>query len=180
MFKKTVTYENFAGVKVTKDFYFHLSKGELLEMGVSDMEGRILRIVDAKDGLAILREFKAFIKMSVGLRSEDGERFLKDPESQSVLLDSPAYDELLMELCTNENASVEFINNLIPEKMRKEMQAQLAQHVGVPTKLPEELEDNRPAWERERRNPTKLELQTMTPEQLREAFAKKLGDKVDE
>ena len=32
MLKKTVTYENYLGVTVTKDFYFNLNKAELTKM----------------------------------------------------------------------------------------------------------------------------------------------------
>lgn len=178
MFKKTIQYEDFNGNTREKDFYFHLSKAELLELaadGDSMME-RIKRIIAAKDGKAIINEFRQLIKMSVGMRSEDGERFIKDREAQSHLLDSPAFDSLLMELCTQTNASVEFVTQLIPEKMRKEMQKAVeAQKDKRPDgTIPDpfkEAEDDRPAYQRENRHPTNAEMLSMSKQELAAAFA---------
>lgn len=174
MFKKTIEYEDFNGDKVTKDFYFHMSKAELLEMAADGnaMMERLNRIIADKNSKAILREFRVIIMSSCGLRSEDGQRFVKTPEAQSELLDSPAYDELLLELCTKADASVEFVKNLIPEKMQKEMQEQLklqnAETVN-PFKEPAD-DDPRPTWLKEGRNPTPVELQNMSKEEMILAF----------
>ena len=35
MFKKTITYEDYNGVKRTEDFHFHFSKAEIIEMQLS-------------------------------------------------------------------------------------------------------------------------------------------------
>lgn len=175
MFKKTIEYEDFNGETVTKDFYFHMSKAELLEMAADGnaMMERLNRIIADKNGKAILREFRVIIMSSCGLRSEDGQRFIKTPEAQSELLDSPAYDELLLELCTKAEAASEFVKQLIPEKMQKEMKAQLEKQgtaeVVDPFKQPV-ADDPRPAWMKEERNPTQRELQGMTAEELRLAF----------
>jgi hypothetical protein len=168
MFKKTVEFEDFDGNKQSKDFYFHISKAELLEMAATadDMQNRIKRIIDAKDGGAILNEFRALIKLAVGVRSEDGQRFVKDEAAQSTLLDSPAFDELLMELATNTDASVEFVRQLIPEKVQKEMQEQLKKQQGSPDPF-KEVEDNRPVYQKEHRIPTDDEVRVMSSEELR-------------
>ena len=56
MLKKTITYTDYNGVERTEDFYFNLTKAELMEMeigttgGMADM---IKRIIDAKDAPAI-------------------------------------------------------------------------------------------------------------------------------
>lgn len=167
MFKKTVEFEDFDGNRQSKDFYFHISKAELLEMAATsdDMQARIKRIIESKDGGAILNEFRELIKLAVGVRSEDGQRFIKDAAAQSTLLDSPAFDELLMELATNANASVEFVQQLIPEKMQKEMQNQLKKNASGPNPFAEP-EDNRPAWVKEHRLPTEKELAGMSQQEL--------------
>lgn len=169
MFRKIITFENLDGETVSKEFYFHLSKTELLSMsGEGDeMIARIKRIIDTKDIRAIVQEFRELVKLSVGVRSEDGSQFLKTPEAQSQLLDSPAFDELLMELCTNAGASAEFVNNLIPKKMQDELQARLkAQGDGTAPDPFKEPEDTRPAWEREHRHPTDAEVRTMDKDEL--------------
>jgi hypothetical protein len=165
MFKKTVTFKDFNDETRTQDFYFHISKVELIALatGSDDMQERIKRIIASQDGAAILKELRDIIKLAVGIRSEDGQRFVKDEAAQSILLDSPAYDELLMELATDANKCSDFIAQLIPEKMQKEMQAQLQKN--NPTAAAPE--DTRPAYQREHREPTEAELDEMTRDELR-------------
>lgn len=175
MFKKTITYTDFNDEQQTQDFYFHMSKAELLALtaDADSMMARIQRIIAAKDGKSILQEFRALIRMACGVRSDDGARFIKTPEAQGVLMDSPAYDELLMELCTNADASAEFVRQLIPEKMQEEMRKQMGAQQG--SEIPDpfktyEPTDIRPAWLKEDRNPTDQELMNMSNEELRLAF----------
>jgi len=175
MFKKTITFTDFNDQKQTQDFYFHFSKSDLVALasdGTTMME-RIERIMKANDGRAILNEFRAIVSQACGVRSEDGARFIKSPEAQSVLMDSPAFDELLMELATNAEASAEFVRQLIPEKLQNEVMEQLKNSKGGTVEVPDpfrETVDNRPAWMKEHRNPTQDELMAMSPEELRLAF----------
>ena len=39
MLKKTITYEDFNGETVSEDFFFHLSKAELVELEMSHTGG---------------------------------------------------------------------------------------------------------------------------------------------
>jgi hypothetical protein len=176
MFKKTVEFEDFDGNKQTKDFYFHISKADLLAMAANgdEMQARIERITKALDGAAILQEFRELIKLAVGVRSEDGQRFTKDAAAQSTLLDSPAFDELLMELATDAGASVEFVQQLIPEKMQKELAAQLKKNQSAEPLIIDPLADkvdNRPAYQKEHRHPTHVEFDAMNKEEMADAYA---------
>jgi hypothetical protein len=128
MFKKTVEFEDFDGNKQSRDFYFHISKAELIELSTSadDMQSRIKRIIEAGDGKAILHELREFIKLSVGVRSDDGQRFIKDEAAQNTLFQSPAYDELLMELATDANACANFVQQLIPETVGQRIRRRTA------------------------------------------------------
>lgn len=172
MFKKTIEFTDFNGQQISQDFYFHLSKAELLAMAADGktMMDRIQRLIDTNDGRAILAEFTEIIKQAAGVRSEDGSRFIKTDEAKSVLMDSPAFDELLMELATNANASAEFVNQLIPKKMQQEMLTQMGKKSEETSDPFKEQEDNRPAWMKEHRNPTNEELMKMGPDELRLAF----------
>jgi hypothetical protein len=181
LFKKTITFKNFNDEEVTQDFYFHMSKAELLAMAadVSVMMARIQRIIDAKDGRAILQEFRDIIEASIGMKSEDGSRFIRDGVARSQFMDSPAYDELLMELCASADAASQFIQNLIPEKMQEEMHKQLAlqktESAPDPFKQVEPA-DPRPAWIKEGRNPTHSELKMMDIEEMRLAFQNRITE----
>ena len=83
MLKKTITYTDYNSVERTEDFYFNLTKAELMEMeigttgGMADM---IKRIVDAKDAPAIIKIFKELVLKAYGEKSADGKRFVKSEE----------------------------------------------------------------------------------------------------
>lgn len=173
MFKKTISFEDFNGNQKKHDFYFHISKAELLEMASAGdaMQKRLQRIIAAKDGSAILQEFRDLIKLSVGVRSEDGQRFIKDEAAQSTLFDSPAFDELLMELATDAHASAEFVKELIPEKMQKAMIDKLQESQGAPDPFAYEDGSSKPAYVQENRQPTQSELQAMSKDELVQAMA---------
>lgn len=169
MFKKTINFKDFDGNPQTGVFYFHISKAELLAMSANgdEMQARIRRIIAEKDGAKILNEYRELIKLAVGIRSEDGQRFVKDEASQSILLDSPAFDELLMELATDAEAASDFVQQLLPEKMQKEMIDQLRKS-NSETETPE---DTRPAYQKEHRHPRQNEFASMSTEELAEAMA---------
>jgi len=118
MLKKTVTYKDFNGEEVKEDFFFHLSKAELIEMEMGydgGLSGVMKRIIEAQDGRALVMEFKNIILSSYGQKSEDGRRFIKTPELREEFASSEAYSELFMELATNENSAAEFMNGIVPE-----------------------------------------------------------------
>jgi len=173
MFKKTIKFKNFMDQEVEKEFYFHLSKADLIRMAAGgSMEARLKRIIASNNNEEIFKEFEEIIRSAVGVRSEDGETFIKDAVAQSRLMDSPAYDELMVEIVTNPTAAVEFIQNLLPEKMQKELKAELDK-VGQ-EKAPDpfaDKEDSRPAYQKEHRDPTTEELRKMSHQEMVTAFA---------
>jgi len=127
--KKTITYEDFNGETVSEDFFFHLSKAELVELELSHEGGlsaALERIIAAEDGKSIIAEFKNIILSSYGVRSEDGRRFVKNQTLRDEFESTEAYSTLFMELVTDTDAAVVFVNNVIPAGMAEEA-AKLAQ-----------------------------------------------------
>lgn len=123
MLKKTITYEDFNGDSVSEDFFFHLSKAELVEMELSHEGGlsaSLQRIVAAEDGKGIVAEFKNIILGAYGKRSDDGKRFIKNQALRDEFESTEAYSSLFMELVTDTDAAVEFINGVVPQDMAKE------------------------------------------------------------
>jgi hypothetical protein len=121
--KKTITYEDFNGETVSEDFFFHLSKAELIELEMSHEGGlsaSLQRIVDAKDGKGIIEEFKNIILSAYGKRSEDGKRFVKNQLLREEFESTEAYSALFVELVTDTDAAVEFINGVVPANMIEE------------------------------------------------------------
>lgn len=118
MLKKTITYNDYNGVERTEDFYFNLSKAEIIEMELSVAGGlveTIQRIVDAKDTPAIVKLFKDLVFKAYGEKSLDGKRFMKSEELSIAFSQTEAYSQLFMELATNDKAASDFVNGIIPK-----------------------------------------------------------------
>lgn len=129
MIKKTITYTDYDGVSRTEDFYFNLSKPELMEMDFSEsggMEKAIKKIVDAQDTKKIIEVFKDIILRSYGEKSADGKHFVKVRDGHRLaeeFAQTEAYSELFMELATDDKAAAEFINGIIPQSLAAEIAA---------------------------------------------------------
>ena len=117
MLKKTITYTDYNGVEKTEDFYFNLSKAEIMEMELSTYGGlaeMIKRIIDAQDGPAIIKVFKELILKAYGVKSPDGKRFIKSEELLTEFSQTEAYSNLFMELSTDADAASGFIKGIMP------------------------------------------------------------------
>lgn len=118
MIKKTITYKDFNGADRTEDFYFHLSKTELMEMELSVDNGLseyMQLIVDAKDGKQIMAVTKEVILKSYGEKSIDGRYFDKSETLSNRFYNSPAYDVLFEELVTDAKTAAEFFKGIMPD-----------------------------------------------------------------
>ena len=119
--KKTIKYSDYNGTEREEDFYFNLSKVELLEMEMSTeggLENKIKKIVESNDKPEIVKYFKDIIKQSYGKKSEDGKRFIKDPKDFEEFAQTEAYVNLFMELATNSDAAANFVNGIIPQGLK--------------------------------------------------------------
>ncbi len=117
MLKKTITYTDYDGNERTEDFFFNLTKAEVLEMemGVNGgMTKLIQRLVAEQDMGQISKTFKDIILRSYGEKSLDGKYFEKSPEISRRFSQTEAYSELFMELLDQEKASA-FINGILPQ-----------------------------------------------------------------
>lgn len=117
MLKKTIIYEDFDGNKRTEDFYFHLTKAEVLEMemGVSGgMSQMLKRIIAEQDSKRIIETFKDIILKSYGEKSPDGKKFVKSKELSTAFSQTEAYSQLFIELATDADAASNFVNGVLP------------------------------------------------------------------
>lgn len=124
MLIRPITYEDLDGNEVTENFYFNLSKPELVEMEVEYSEGFkaiIEKIIAANDRKGLIEQFKKIVLMTYGIRSEDGKRFIKSDQLREEFSQTPAYDALFMELSTNDGAAVEFLTGVLPRDLRGDM-----------------------------------------------------------
>lgn len=128
MLKKTITYSDYNGNSRTEDFYFNLTKTELMKMEMSTTGGlgeMVKRIVEAQDTPALIKIFEDLILKAYGVKSLDGKRFEKSDELSIAFAQTEAYDQLFMELATDADAAAKFINGIVPAEMAKELPKQL-------------------------------------------------------
>lgn len=165
MLKKTITYTDFNGDEVSEDFFFHLSKAELVELELSrqgGLEATIKRIAAAEDGKEIIAEFKNIILTSYGRRSDDGRRFVKNQALRDEFESTEAYSTLFMELVTDADKAAEFVRGVIPQDLAEEAaKIAVAPPVLVPEPSPEKREE-----EREVRVVTQAEMAQMSYEEI--------------
>lgn len=117
MLKKTIPYNDYNGGERTEDFYFNLSKAEIMEMEMGTTGGfveMINRIVAAQDTASIVKIFKEIILKAYGVKSPDGKRFIKSKELSEEFAQTEAYSNLFMELATDADAAAAFINGIVP------------------------------------------------------------------
>lgn len=118
MLKKTIKYQDYNGTERTEDFYFNLSKAEIMEMEMSTAGGlseMIQNIVKTQDAPSIIKIFKDLILKAYGEKSPDGKRFIKSEELSAAFSQTEAYSQLFMELATDADAAAAFVNGIIPK-----------------------------------------------------------------
>lgn len=117
MLKKTITYKDYNDVERTEDFYFNLTKAELMEMELGTTGGMaemLKKIVAAQDGPTIIKTFKDLVLRSYGQKSPDGKRFIKNDELREAFAQTEAYSQLFMELALDADAAAKFVNGIMP------------------------------------------------------------------
>lgn len=127
MIKENIAYTDYNGVERKEDFYFNLTKAEIMEMEMSTKGGlaeMIQRIIAAQDQPAIIKIFKDLIIKSYGVKSADGKRFIKNDEVVEEFVQTEAFSQLFMKLATDPDAAAKFVNGIVPADMAKQMAEQ--------------------------------------------------------
>ena len=126
MLKKTIKYEDYNGTEREEDFYFNLTKAELMEMEMSTTGGlaeMIQNIVKTQDAPAIIKIFKDLVLKAYGEKSADGKHFNKFDENGNPLSlafsQTEAYSNLFMELATDAEAATNFVNGIVPKDIEQ-------------------------------------------------------------
>lgn len=121
MLKKTIVYHDYDGNERSENFYFNLSKAEVMEMECSfsgGMTNVIEQMVNTQDVVRIMELFKKIIMAAYGEKSADGKRFMKiGPDGRRLaegFVETEAYSELFMELVSDPKKFADFIAAVIP------------------------------------------------------------------
>ena len=126
MVKKTITFTDFEGKEVTKDFYFNLSKMEfrVLDRKIpGGLQNMIDQIMKEKDEDRLIDLLDILILESYGEKSEDG-RFVKEDRFgrrlSSFFKVSEAWDTLFMNMVQNEKELSEFLSGIVPKDVAEQ------------------------------------------------------------
>lgn len=123
MIKKEIIYTDYNNVERKENFYFNLNKAELMDMefgttgGFSEM---VNRLIETQDQPTIMRIFKEFILKAYGEKSADGREFNKSEELSRRFSQTEAFSVLYMELLSDTNKAVQFINGIVPADIAAE------------------------------------------------------------
>lgn len=119
MLKKTMTTVDFGGTERTEDYYFNLTKAEIMEMQLCTDGGfveTVKKIVEAKNQLELTRLFKKIICASYGVLSPDGRKFVKNQQVLDDFMATQAYSDLYIELLSGDGKAAEdFVNGILPK-----------------------------------------------------------------
>lgn len=119
MQKLTVQFENFDGETVTEDLYFHLNIKELQDMENWDvpLTQRIAKLTKTEDGKEAFDLMRDIVEAAYGERSEDGKRFVKNPEVLKNFTEGLAYDEVIIKFIDGSTDLGKFVEGLLPKKV---------------------------------------------------------------
>lgn len=134
MIKETISYEDFDGNPQVATLHFNLTKteladnlttlkpmlDELVELFKSDGPEDPSRKLEDEEVRKLLAFVKLLLKLSYGVRSEDGQRFIKSEEVWTHFTQTPMYDSFLFSLFENPEKANRFTISLIPNGLVNE------------------------------------------------------------
>ena len=127
MLKKTITYTDYNDIERTEDFLFNLTKTELMKWDLKTPGGlgaKLEKITQQFDVPSLTSFIEDLIDKSYGVKSDDGVRFIKDEKLSMMFRQTKAYDQLFVELLSNEKDTVNFINGILPKELLEEVKKQ--------------------------------------------------------
>lgn len=122
MLPKKIKSIDFDGNEREETYYFNITEAEMADMALSQEGGLdvyINRIIETKSIPELKDLFKFIIDKSYGIKSDDGRYHRKSPEILADFKATQAYSNLVMELLSDTDKAIAFINGVIPTKMRE-------------------------------------------------------------
>lgn len=121
MVKKTVTFNDFSGNPITKDFYFNLNKMEFRKLNNSipgGLQNLIEEIQRGKDTEQLIDLLSMLILQSYGEKGPNGEFVKYDTHGQRLsnyFEVSDAWDVMFLNLINNESELTDFLTGIVPK-----------------------------------------------------------------
>jgi hypothetical protein len=180
MLKKTIKYVNYNGEEKEREAYFHLGKADIARLSAdASVLQEMNDAFEKKDHKKMLATIERLVRLSYGIRSEDGERFVKTREVQADFINSAAYEEFLMNLLGDPDNFNSFVRAILPEAVLKSAIERLrsgensaaleaAKKQGVDVERIAKFFEETPAEEENgtEKVPTKAELLNMPPAEI--------------
>ena len=128
MIKQTITYTDYNGNDRTEEYWFNLSKAELLRLETTTKGGfqkMLENAVASEDNYRIIEVFEDLIKHAVGMKTLDGKYFKKSKEFVEDFMQSEAYSTLLFDLLQDAEKANAFIRGIMPSDLMAQAEASL-------------------------------------------------------
>lgn len=140
MLKKTIKYEDYEGIIREEDFYFNLSKAEVIRWLTTNGDYTLDKVLEKlskeRNGKEIMKIFEDLIHLSYGKKSIDGRRFEKTEDIWKEFYETEAYSELFMELVTDAKKASDFVNKIIPKTFSDEINKIMKENEkGIPAEV---------------------------------------------
>lgn len=136
MLKRKIKYTDFDDVEQEEEFYFNISKPELIELEVEHPRGFsawMEEVMKAKDNKTLMEQFKRIILLAYGEKTPDGKNFVKNQELKDKFQSSAAYISLYTELATDDSAAADFLLGVLPRDLTEESKKQIEALAEAPT-----------------------------------------------
>ncbi|QXO14078.1 hypothetical protein SEA_ALAINAMARIE_54 [Gordonia phage AlainaMarie] len=127
MLKQSVSYTDFDDNDTTETLYFNLTKTELadnldledeLKEIQKDFTGQGNRTLEKHEIRRVLELVKTFMRLSYGVRSSDGKRFIKTDQIWEEFTQTAAYDAFLFSLFQEPEKAFAFMIGILPKDAR--------------------------------------------------------------
>lgn len=148
MIKLPIHYTNFNDEQKTYVAHFHLSKRDLISMGLDqhlstlEVLQKEIEDIDQNDRSAMISFTQRYVSVfediflaAFGVRSTDGERFIKNEETRKMMIESAWYSDWLFDMAQDPQGMANLLERLVPQDLRQEVQA--AQKTGAPATSPQ-------------------------------------------
>lgn len=116
MLKKTIRFNGLDNKEHEEVWYFNLTEVEVTRLD-AEFEPSLAEYIEQMDENTprhvTLSLFERLIQMSVGEKSPDGTRFIKNEDVVNDFLASQAYSALFAELATSPDVAAEFFNEAL-------------------------------------------------------------------
>lgn len=124
MWKFTAEYEDWNGNPRKRELLFNMTVTEMMSLQNSvkgGIETYYERILNEQDNVSLYKRFEDLVRLAYGVKSDDGERFIKNDEVYNNLKESAAYDVFMQYLMTTSDGAAKFINGIMPQTVKSKL-----------------------------------------------------------